>query len=91
VLGHSLLSRFEDLAIEQVTLPYINTVTKAEAVVVRINTLGDSPQAIAMISIISPEIRAIIKNSNALVLDMFEAFLSPLEQLFGRKADAVAV
>lgn len=89
VLGHSLLSRFENLAIEQVTLPYINSLEKAQDVANRINALDSSSPIIAMVSIISPEIREVIKGSNALVMDMFEAFLSPLEKLFGRKADAI--
>ena len=88
VLGHSLLSRFESVEVEQVTLPYINTKEKAHSVVKRIEALPSSPKPVAIISIISPEVRTIIKSSQALVLDMFEAFLSPLEQLFSRKADA---
>lgn len=89
VLGHSLLTRFEHIAIEQVTIPYVNTLEKAQDVVERLRIENNKTQAVAMISIISPKIRAIIKSSDALILDIFEAFLMPLEQFFNRKADEV--
>ena len=88
VLGNSLISRFEHLAIEQVTLPYINTLEKAQEVVTRINEQDKPFPAVAIISVISPEIRKVVKSANILVLDIFEAFLSPLEQLFSCKADS---
>jgi len=87
VLGNSLLSRFEHLSIDQVTLPYINTLEKAQEVVTKINQLNSPLPAVAMVSIISPDIRELIKSADVLVLDIFEAFLSPLEQLLRCKAD----
>lgn len=88
-LGHSLLSRFNDLEVDQITLPYVNTLEKAHQAAKRISVSEENTQAqpIVVISIVSRELRDIIKTTNALVLDMFEAFLEPLESLFKRRAD----
>ena len=88
-LGHSLLSRFSKTHLDQITLPYINTEERAHQTAKRINDAaaetGEKP--IALISIVSLEYREIIKQSNGLILDMFEAFLAPMEELLGCKAD----
>lgn len=91
-LGHSLLSRFSDLQVDQITLPYINDELKAKQATQRINdsalALGKPP--LVVISIVDAKLREIIRGSNGLVLDMFEAFLDPMEKLFGREADLSA-
>ncbi|MGH1487052.1 MAG: pyruvate, water dikinase regulatory protein [Cellvibrionaceae bacterium] len=88
-LGHSLLSRFEGLQIDQVTLPYINTEIRAKQAAERIKDAAEKTgkTPIVVISIVSSDLRKIIKSSGGLILDMFEAFLDPMEQLFGCKAD----
>lgn len=88
-LGHSLLSRFENAHLDQITLPYINTKERAEQAAERINTaaIETGKKPIVLISIISSEHRYIIKQANGLILDMFEAFLAPMEALLGCKAD----
>ncbi|MFT6388064.1 MAG: regulator of PEP synthase PpsR (kinase-PPPase family) [Cellvibrionaceae bacterium] len=88
-LGHSLLSRFSGLQVDQITLPYINTEIRAKQVNQRINDSAetlDSPPLVVM-SVVDAGLRDIIKESNGLVLDMFEAFLDPMEKLFGKAAD----
>ena len=88
-LGHSLLSRFDGLQIDQVTLPYINTEIRAKQAAERIKDAAEQTgkTPIVVMSIVSSELRKIIKSSGGLILDMFEAFLDPMEQLFGCKAD----
>lgn len=87
-LGQSLLSRFGEVPVEQVTVPYINTVERAHAVVKRINAsqerLGNP--ALVVMSIVNEELRDIVHGSNGLVLDMFAGFIEPMEQLFQQKA-----
>jgi len=91
-LGHSLLSRFGGVHIDQITLPYVNTEQKAQQAVQRINDAaqqsGKTP--VVLISIVSAELREVIKDSKGMVLDMFEAFLDPMESLLGRTADQSA-
>jgi regulator of PEP synthase PpsR (kinase-PPPase family) len=88
-LGHSLLSRFSNAHLDQTTLPFINTRERALQAADRINDAaietGEKP--IVLISIVSSEHREIIKQANGLILDMFEAFLAPMEALLGCKAD----
>lgn len=88
-LGHSLLSRFSDLQVDQVTLPYVNTELRAKQAVQRINDSAkqsDKPPLVVM-SVVVQELREIIRESQGIVLDMFDAFLDPMEKLFGRRAD----
>lgn len=88
-LGHSLLSRFSGLQVDQVTLPYVNNELRAKQAAQRINDSADKlgKPPLVIISIVDAELREIIRGSQGLVLDMFEAFLDPMENLFGRSAD----
>ncbi|MDP2761956.1 MAG: pyruvate, water dikinase regulatory protein [Sideroxyarcus sp.] len=84
-LGRSLLSQFEGIEFARVTLPFIDSVEKARAAVVRINTAGlaDGQRPIVFSTLIVPEIHDIIEQSDALILDLFESFIVPLENELG--------
>ncbi len=82
--GNSLLSQFGNIEFEKVTLPYIDTVAKAEATLKRINACPSNP--ILFLSLINPKISACFKQANACVLDLFGTFLNPLEQELGEKS-----
>jgi regulator of PEP synthase PpsR (kinase-PPPase family) len=87
-LGDSLLTQFEHIQFEKKTIPYIDTPQKAHAVVDEIHasmrTSGTKP--IVFITLVNPHISAIIKESNAYVLDLFSPFIQPLEQELGEKS-----
>ncbi|MDF1684063.1 MAG: kinase/pyrophosphorylase [Legionellaceae bacterium] len=85
-LGHSLLTQFEDVTFEKETIPYLDTLKKADAMVARINACAVEHKPIVFITLIDPEISACIKKSNACVLDLFGTFLNPLEQELGEKS-----
>lgn len=81
-LGNALLAQFDKIEFSRVTLPYIDSAEKAHSAVAKINlaaTESDLP-AIVFDTIIDKDIRAIIDTANAFKVDIFEAFLSPLEQ-----------
>jgi regulator of PEP synthase PpsR (kinase-PPPase family) len=80
-MGHSLLTQFEGLAFRQVTLPFIASVDKAEEAVRRINATAheDGLRPVVFSTLVKGEVRAIVKRSNGLFLDFFDAFLGPLE------------
>ncbi|GMG88196.1 posphoenolpyruvate synthetase regulatory kinase/phosphorylase PpsR [Biformimicrobium ophioploci] len=84
-IGHSLLAQFRDQHVEQVTLPYINTREKADLAVERIsNAARDSgTRPILISSIVDPEIRAALRVSPAMMLDVFDSYLDPLAREFG--------
>lgn len=84
-LGHSLLAQFDAIEFEQITLPYIDSVDKANEAVHKINSAAESDQARPLIfdTVVDENIRAIIANSNAFKIDVFSSFLKPLENELG--------
>ena len=81
-LGNSLLSQFDKIQFERVTLPYIDSVEKAEAAVAKINqaAIDSESSAIVFDTIVDKNIRAIIDTADAFKVDIFAAFLAPLER-----------
>lgn len=81
-MGHSLLTQFDGQAFRQVTLPFISTIDKAEEAVRKINATGvlEGIRPVIFSTLVQEDLREIIKRSEALFLDFFDAFLSPLEQ-----------
>ncbi len=84
-LGRSLLSQFEDMDFARITLPFVDSADKARAVLQQINevtrTTGNRP--IVFSTLTMPELHDIIRQSDALVLDLFERFIAPLELELG--------
>ena len=81
-LGHSLLTQFEGVHFREVTLPYVDTADKARATVSRINETAviDGVRPIVISTLVNTEIAAIAGSANALFLNCFETFISPLEK-----------
>jgi regulator of PEP synthase PpsR (kinase-PPPase family) len=86
MLGHSLLSQFDDIDFAQSVLPFIDTVEKAEECLQEIaqaaKDSGNRPLVFA--TLVNTEIRNIFHKADCLVLDFFERFLGPLEAELGR-------
>ena len=86
-LGSSLLSQFGDFDFQRVTLPFIDTVEKACEAVAQVNeTNNTDARPIVFSSIVNDAVRAEIKKADALVLDVFERFIVPLEGALGKKS-----
>ena len=84
MLGHSLLTQFESVRFQEVTLPFVDTIDKAHEMVTRINEppyRRGSPIVIS--TLVNTEIAEIVGKANALFLDCFEIFISPLEKELG--------
>jgi len=82
MFGQSLLSQFEDTQFDQMTLPFIDTVEKAHEVC-RILAKAEKEtlqKPIVFDTIVLPEIRQVVQDSGALVLDFFHTFIGPLEE-----------
>jgi [pyruvate, water dikinase]-phosphate phosphotransferase / [pyruvate, water dikinase] kinase len=82
MFGQSLLSQFDESQFEQTTLPFIDTVAKAQEVC---DTLANAEKEsghkpIVFDTIVLPEIRQVVQSSGALVLDFFHTFIGPLEE-----------
>lgn len=80
-LGHSLLTQFDNLHFDNVTIPYIDTVKKAKAAVKKINSAAelDEERPIVFSTLVNPSIRSVIATSNGLLLDFFKTFIDSLE------------
>jgi len=88
MLGHSLLTQFDDVRFNEITLPFVDSVEKARDVVAQINSQGatDGLRPLVISTLARTEIAQIIGQSNSLFLDCFEIFISPLERELGVRA-----
>jgi regulator of PEP synthase PpsR (kinase-PPPase family) len=87
MLGHSLLTQFEGVEFNQVTLPFVDSAEKAEECLARIeaeNATGTQP--VVFSTLVNQEVRAVVRKANALFLDFFETFIDPLEAGLGVKS-----
>ncbi|BCA95544.1 putative phosphoenolpyruvate synthase regulatory protein [Legionella antarctica] len=80
-LGNSLITQFENIEFEKFTIPYIDSIQKAQSVVLRINQSfeehGSKP--LVFMTLVDPDIRGFFKKANACVFDLFSTFIGPLE------------
>jgi [pyruvate, water dikinase]-phosphate phosphotransferase / [pyruvate, water dikinase] kinase len=81
-LGHSLLTQFNQIIFEQITLPFIDTTAKAERAVNQINLEASQTglPPIIFSTLINDEIRSIITKSQSKFFDLFEVFIDRLEK-----------
>ena len=81
-LGHSLLTQFDGEDFNQVTLPFIDTVDKADAAVRQINAVAqdEDTRPIIFSTIVQDDLRERFLPASGLLLDFFETFLNPLER-----------
>src|SRR3954447_15205343 len=88
MLGHSLLTQFESVEFDQVTLPFIDSAEKAEDSLARIEaeTAKGNGQPIVFSTLVNQELREVVRKANALFLDFFETFIDPLEAGLGVKS-----
>lgn len=93
-LGQSLISQFPRETFSQQILRFVNTPERAELARERINetALSDGCRPLIFSTLVKPPLRAIVRESNALFLDLFAAFIKPLEQELGmRSSDRVGL
>lgn len=85
LLGQSLLAQFDTVKFHAQTIPYIDSVPKAHAAIEIINQSSDKgEQPLVFSTIVQPEIQEILHTSDALILDVFESFIAPLERTLGK-------
>lgn len=87
-LGNSLITQFENIEFEKLTLPYIDTTEKAEAAVQRINACYNETgiRPLIFMTLINPEVVNIFRQVKAQVFDLVNTFLGPLEQELDAKS-----
>ena len=87
-LGHSLLTQFEGLPVRQTRMPFVNSVEKAEECLRLINAaaLEGKVKPIVFNTLVNTETSSVVRQANALVLDLFQTFIEPLERELGLKS-----
>jgi hypothetical protein len=83
MLGHSLMTQFEGVEFNQVTLPFVDSTEKADECVARIAAEAGNGRAIVFSTLVNHDVRAVVRRANALV---FESFIDPLEAGLGVKS-----
>ena len=88
MLGHSLLTQFEGVDFNQVTLPFIDSIDKAQECLQRIEreALRADGQPIVFSTLVNSDVREVVRRANALFVDFFETFIGPLETGLGLKS-----
>ena len=87
MLGHSLLTQFEGVEFNQVTLPFVDSTEKAEECLARIAAeAGNGGQPVVFSTLVNNDVRAVVRRANALFIDFFESFIDPLEAGLGIKS-----
>jgi [pyruvate, water dikinase]-phosphate phosphotransferase / [pyruvate, water dikinase] kinase len=92
MLGNSLLSQFEGSGFQRQTIPFVDTPDKIIEVVRRIDEVAEESglRPLVFSSIVDEVMSAQLGRANALVLDLFQVFIAPLEQELGTKSSHAA-
>src|SRR2546429_5812347 len=85
MLGHSLLTQFEGVDFNQVTLPFVDSAERAEECLARIEaeSASGNGQPIVFSTLVNQDVRQVVRRAKALFLDFFETFIDPLEAGLG--------
>lgn len=88
-LGHSLITQFAGQHFRQMTLPFIDSEDKAREAVVMIDRVAaeSALRPIVFSTMVQPDLREIVKESEGLHLDIFDAFLDLLADEFSEQPE----
>jgi len=85
MLGHSLLTQFEGVRFDQVTLPFVDSLERADDCRERIAAEAERAgvQPIVFSTLVDWAYREVVWRAPALCFDFFETFIGPLESGLG--------
>ncbi len=93
MLGNSLLSQFEDFQFERQTIPFVDSPEKVESVIAQINATSEREERMPIVfsSIVDEAASESVRTrAHGLTLDLFQAFISPLEAELNAKSSHAA-
>ena len=92
MLGNSLLSQFEGLNFQRRTIPFVDTPDKIDDVLRRIDEVAaaEGRRPLVFSSIVDDAMSAQLGRANAMVLDLFQVFIAPLESELAAKSSHAA-
>jgi len=81
-LGHSLMTQFDTITYQQVTVPFIDTYAKAEATQADINRIAQTSGCppVVFSTLVDPQIRNLLAAADCVFFDFFDTFIEPLER-----------
>jgi hypothetical protein len=87
-LGKGLLSQFEGINFHQIRFPFVDNQEKAAACLMSISEVREQEgiRPLVIMTMMNPEISAILRQADALFLDLFDAFIAPLEKELGARS-----
>ncbi|MGH8461431.1 MAG: posphoenolpyruvate synthetase regulatory kinase/phosphorylase PpsR [Stenotrophobium sp.] len=87
-LGNTLLTQFDGVEFRKSTLPFINTLEKANATVEYINHVAQQgvSKPLVFSTTVSDEIRMVVRKANAVFMDLFDAYIHSIEAELGQKS-----
>jgi regulator of PEP synthase PpsR (kinase-PPPase family) len=85
--GHAVLAQF-DLRFREMRLPFIDSPDKAYEAMQRINQTAeqDGKRPLVFSTLVNADTATVIKRSNAMIHDLIDRFVEPLEQELGVKS-----
>ncbi len=93
MLGNSLLSQFDEIEFQRLTIPFVDSAEKMAAVIEQINETieREGRPPIVFSSIVDDAMSETLRrNTKTLTLDLFQAFVAPLEAELGAKSSHAA-
>jgi regulator of PEP synthase PpsR (kinase-PPPase family) len=93
MLGNTLLTQFEDIHFHRVTIPFVDSIEKADDAVRQVNETAEAEgrRPIVVSSVVDEAMSEVIRrDAHALTLDMFQIFIQPLEAELGAKSSHTA-
>ncbi|MFA6203995.1 MAG: pyruvate, water dikinase regulatory protein [Gallionella sp.] len=87
-LGNGLLSQFEGIEFRHVRFPFTDSLEKADDCLMRIAEIArtEGQRPLIIMTMMDMNISARLRQADALFLDLFEAFIAPLEQELGQRS-----
>ena len=84
-LGNSLMTQFDGLQVQRITLPFLESPDKAREAVRTINATAqaDGTRPLVFSTLVQDDLRDIVAGCDGFVLDFFQTFLGPLERELG--------
>jgi len=84
-LGKGLLSQFEGISFRQMRFPFVDNPDKASECMkfIREARAQDGIRPLVIMTMMNPQISTLLRQEDALFLDLFEVFIAPLEKELG--------
>ena len=88
MLGNSLLTQFDNVEFRRITLPFIDNLEKIQEALSQIDAAAadSGKRPLVFTSLMANDLRTAIGKANAMVLDLFDRFIVPLEAELGVKS-----